>query len=367
MKKLIFLSLSLMIFLANNLSFSLPRYAVRLGDKCIDCHYNPTGGIIRNESGWYYGKNIMSAVSPREQDFAMTPKIGDNITIGLDYRTQFLYSTEKEKYDFQQMTGSIYTNFALAENLNLIGRYDFIQEIWEAYGILHFLPNNGYIKVGSFQPNFGIRLDDHTAYTRGGDLFLLFSGGNNRQGLIYSPWYTEVGAEVGIYISNWALLTASAGSNISTNRTFTKDPTYTARLEMYPKIGKVGLMFGGSYAAAKIPQTSDFYGAFAGFGYKRFTLLGEFDRANNVMTAGTKSNIILIEAAYVITIGLDAVVRWDWLDPDINVSSDEVQHLILGFEWFPYSFIEIRPQYRFMFEDPSVNNDSFVLQFHFWY
>ena len=82
---------------------------------------------------------------------------------------------------------------------------------------------------------------------------------------------------------------------------------------------------------------------------------------------GKKSNILLVEAAYAITIGLDAIVRWDWLDPDINISSDEVQHIIIGFEWFPYSFVELRPQYRFMIEDPSVTNDSFVLQFHFWY
>jgi hypothetical protein len=361
------LTVTLLFLLVNPDSYSIPRFAVRLGDKCIDCHYNPTGGVVRNENGWNFGKNIMSAISPREQDFAMTPKIGNNITIGLDYRTQFLYSTEKKKSDFQQMTGSIYTNFALSDKINLLGRYDFVQRIWEAYGVMHILPNNGYLKVGSFQPNFGIRLDDHTAYTRGGDLFLLFSGGDTRQGLIYSPWYTEVGVEAGVYISDWAFLTASAGSNISSNRTFTKDPTYTARLEITPRIGRVGFLLGGSYAAAKIPQTSDFYGAFAGFGYKRFTLIGEFDRANNVITAGTKSNIVLVEAAYAITMGLDAIVRWDWLDPNIDVSSDELQHLIVGLEWFPYSFIEIRPQYRFMIEDPNANNDSFVLQFHFWY
>ncbi|MGB5531054.1 MAG: hypothetical protein WBQ32_13895, partial [Ignavibacteriaceae bacterium] len=67
-------SLLLTILLLST-TFSLPRFAVRLGDKCIDCHYNPTGGIIRNEGGWNYGKNILSAISPREQDFAMTPKI----------------------------------------------------------------------------------------------------------------------------------------------------------------------------------------------------------------------------------------------------------------------------------------------------
>ncbi len=70
-----------------DIAFSLPRFAVRLGDKCVDCHYNPTGGLIRNEDGWNFGKNILSAISPREQDFAMTPKIGENITLGLDYRT----------------------------------------------------------------------------------------------------------------------------------------------------------------------------------------------------------------------------------------------------------------------------------------
>jgi len=73
-----------------NTILALPRFAVRLGDKCIDCHYNPTGGIIRNEDGWNFGKNIMSAITPRDQDFLTTPKIGDNITFGLDYRTQFL-------------------------------------------------------------------------------------------------------------------------------------------------------------------------------------------------------------------------------------------------------------------------------------
>jgi hypothetical protein len=346
-------------------ALSLPRFAVRLGDKCIDCHYNPTGGIIRNDGGWNFGKNILSTISPREQEFLQTPKIGDNISFGLDYRTQFLYSEEKGRTDFQQMTGSIYTNVGLAKNINLSGRYDFINEIWEAYGVAHILPNNGYIKAGSFVPNYGIRLDDHTAYTRGGDAFLLSSGSS--QGLIYSPFYTEAGIEAGIYISNWAFFTASAGSNLLYNRTLSKDPTYTTRLEFYPKIGKVSLLFGGSYAAAKIPRSADFYGGFMGFGFNRFSLLAEFDLGNNVVSAETKSNFAMAEVAYVILMGLEAVVRYDRIDLNTSIDSDELQHIILGFEWFPYSFIEIRPQYRIILEDPSQKNNSAVLQFHFWY
>jgi hypothetical protein len=363
-KNLFLIVLLISLVLVSNV-FSLPRFAIRLGDKCNDCHYNPTGGIMRNEDGWNFGKNIMSAITPRDPDFATTPKIGDNISFGLDYRTQFLYSEQKSRTDFQQMSGSIYTNVGLAQNINLLGRYDFITEVWEAYGVAHILPNKGYIKVGSFVPNYGIRIDDHTAYTRGGDMFLLSTGSS--QGLIYSPYYTEAGIEAGLYISNWGLFTASAGSNLANNFTLSKDPTYTTRLEIHPKVGRVGLLFGGSYAAAKVPQTADFYGGFVGFGLDRFSLLSEFDIGNNVVANETKSNFAMAEAAYVLTMGLEAVLRYDRIDPNTDLDSDEIQRVIVGFEWFPYAFIEVRPQYRFIIEDPSQKNNSAVIQFHFWY
>ncbi len=350
-------------------TYCLPRFSLRQGDNCVSCHYNPTGGEMRNEGGWYFGKNIISMILPSDKEFMMSPRISDNISLGLDYRTQLLYSAEKKKMDFQQMTGSIYTHIGFSKSIDALARYDFVNQIWEGYGLARIFPNNSYLKVGSFIPNFGLRIDDHTAYTRGGDFGLLFSI-NNRQGLIYNPFYTEAGAEMGIYISNWAFLTASAGSNLFDNTTFRKDPTYTARLELNPSIGQVAFTFGGSYTAAKIRQPIDMYGGFFGFGYDRFTLLAEYDIAKNLITSTTndiQSNAIMIEAAAVIVGGLEAVVRYDRWDPDKNISKDEISHVIFGFEFFPYSFVEIRPQYRLVIEDPSVDNDSFVLQFHFWY
>jgi hypothetical protein len=167
------------------------------------------------------------------------------------------------------------------------------------------------------------------------------------------------------------LFTASAGASIVQNTpisgTLKKDPTYTARLEVDPRIGKIGLMFGGSYASIKTPRKADFYGGFVGVGFRRFSLLGEFDIGNNVTAGGLKSNYAMAEAAYTIILGLEAVVRYDRFDPNTSHSEDELQHIIVGFEWYPYSFIEIRPQYRFMLENPKVNNDSAVIQFHFWY
>lgn len=348
--------------------FSLPRFSVKLHNRCIDCHYNPTGGLIRNFDGWQWGKNTLSMISTRDADFSMSPKISDNISIGIDYRTQFLYSQQKNKTDFQNMSGAVYTNIALSKKINIIGKYDFVNQIWEGYGVAQMLPGNGYIKAGTFTPNFGIRIDDHTAFTRGGNFGLLFSQGAY-QGLIYNPFYKEVGLEAGFYGSDFLFATASVGSNLFSNRTLSKDPTYTARLEFTPHIQNYNFLFGGSFAAAKIPQPVNLLGGFFGFGFDEFSLLGEFDFAKDILSSGQKSNFLMVETSYGIITGLEIIIRYDRMDTNTQAPNDELSQIVAGVEFQPYSFIEIRPQYRFVFDSANSNikNDSFLLQFHFWY
>lgn len=357
-------------------SFALPRYALRMGGTCADCHVNPTGGLMRNSGGWTYGKNVLPMLRP-SKEFPMSQKIGENIEYGLDYRgNSYLYLQEsKKQIDFQSMSGSVYTNVDISDKINIFARYDFIWQIWEAYGVAHILPNDGYVKAGSFSPNFGIRLDDHTAYTRGGDLGLITPGASKR-GLIYDPRYVESGVEVGQYISNFALITASVG-NPRSPIVFTTDPTYTANLEFYPTISDVAaLMLGGSVSIFKqqVFQTNKYvypevqmYGGYAGIGIGDFTLMGEYDIANNYVKQDSASSALMIEAAYMVVKGLETVVRYDRFDPLTKVNQDDISRLIVGFEFHPYSFIEIRPQYRFQMEHPSITDDTFLIQFHLWY
>lgn len=349
---------------------ALPRFALLQNDKCSSCHVNPTGGGMRNENGFFFGKNVISMISPRDKDFSLSPKLTNNISFGLDYRTQYLYSQEKNKTDFQDMTGSIYLNASVAKNIDVAARYDFVNAIWEAYGIAKILPNESYIKVGSFIPYYGIRLDDHTSYTRGGDFGLLFTTGAI-QGLYYNPFYVETGVELGANLSDKAMLTASIGKS-KFNSTFSTDPTYTARFEATPSIDKANFLFGGSFASTKTRNLGSYlstqmYGGFAGFGYERFTLTGEYDIAKNYIAAGMKSSAYMVEATYQILVGLDAVARYDSFDPNIDLKNDEHAHVVLGVEFFPYSFVEIRPQYRFNIENPETKNNAIVVQFHFWY
>lgn len=369
------LVLSFIIFLAAE-SFTLPKFSLRKGGTCIDCHTNPTGGGIRNEGGWKFGKNSLPLVSPRE-DFEMSNSLNENISFGLDFRGQYLtiFREDQNRSDFQKMTGSIYTAVGISEEIDIYARYDFIWGIWEAYGIARILPNDSYIKAGSFVPNFGIKLDDHTAYTRGGDLGVITSPQQKKRGLIYEPRYVESGGEIGIRFSDYIFLTASIGS--SRSQQFVTDPTYTASLQINPSLENINFLIGGSAAVFRTnsfdasfnpvyPQVKMF-GGFAGIAVSNFSLIGEYDIAQDYLTPDTSSSVIMIEASYHFSKGFEAIVRYDRFDPSVDAGSDDFSRFVFGFDFHPYSFIEIKPQYRLQIEDPSVKNDAFVLQFHFWY
>lgn len=359
-------------------AFSLPRFALRENSSCVDCHVNPTGGLIRNNRGWSYSKKIISMISP-QSDFEMSNKIGENIQFGFDARGQYLLqmTDSTKKTDFQKMNASLYTNVDLSENISFTARYDFLQDIWEGYGVAHLIPDVLYVKGGTFSPNFGIRLDDHTAYTRGGDFGLLFTSGT-KQGLIYNPMYVESGIEAGVNIYDYAFLTASVGNQGST--LFSKDPSFTSNLKIIsPMSDKVTLFFGSSVGMYRDRRSSGapsftiiypqikMYGGYLGFGAAGFTLMAEYDVADEYRANKIKSSFAMLEASYSIMKGLDAVMRWDRFDPDTKIDDDELNRFIIGVEFFPYSFIEIRPQFRIQSEKPSVMNNSALIQFHIFY
>ncbi len=379
------LKLGLVLFILGvtaNQNFALPRYALRMGAQCMDCHIDPSGGAMRNRGGWHYGLRVLPLVSPRERDkdLTMDDYIGKNIQFGLDYRSQYIYSQQLGKTTFQKMQGSMYINVKVMDSIDIYSDYDFVNANWVGFVIVHILPNSSYIKAGSFVPDYGVLLDDHTAYTSGGDLGYLFTT-NTRQGLIFDPRYNVTGVEVGYNISDFGLFTASVGAPVSLN--FQSDPAYTASIHFSPVIAnKVALMFGGSFTNfsgpliyTQVPSEHkvNMYGGFLGFGVDDFTLIGEYDIAQDYILTGTKSSAQMLEASYVLTKGLEAVLRYDRFNPDISVNNEDVSRLVVGFSFYPFSFIELIPEYRFQFahqqpnQPPLPKQDSALLQFHFYY
>ena len=109
------------------------------------------------------------------------------------------------------------------------------------------------------------------------------------------------------------------------------------------------------------------YGGFTGIAFGNFTLLGEYDIARSYIKIDSLTNALMIEASYRIIRGLDAVVRYDRFDPSTHRTKDDHSRIVLGFDIFPFPFVEILPQYRVQMEHPEIADDAFNIQFHFFY
>ncbi|MDR3610032.1 MAG: hypothetical protein P4L27_05685 [Ignavibacteriaceae bacterium] len=370
MRTLFFSTLLIFFAFLTSESYSLPRFALRSGGNCIDCHVNPTGGEMRSDRGWNMSRKGLT-MSPPDSSFKISNKIGENIRFGFDIRGQLLGTLGSlRRIDFQNMSGLIYTSVDLSEQMRVFARYDFENSVWEGYGIAQILPNNGYIKGGEFIPNFGIRLDDHTAYTRGGDLGFITS---QKLGFMYDPYYVETGAEIGIYIADYAFLTASVGRPIGrpTQPLLQNDPSYTARLQFNPSLSEdVNLLFGGSYHRFRSTQTfniSDMYGPFVGIGIGNFTIMAEFDFAKSYLISDSTTTAAMIEGAYRITKGFDVILRYDRFVPSTNTANEDLSRVVIGLDFFPYPFMDVIPEFRVQTSNLIANNNAFNIQFHLFY
>jgi hypothetical protein len=325
---------------------------------------------MRGDRGWNMSRKGLT-MSPPDTTFRMSNKLAPNIRIGFDIRGQLLGTLgDFKRIDFQNMSGLIYTAVDLSDQMRFFARYDFENSVWEGYGIAQVLPNNGYVKGGEFIPNFGIRLDDHTAYTRGGDFGFITP---SKQGYVYDPYYTETGVEVGLYISDFAFFTASVGRPIGRppQALLANDPSYTTRLQFNPSLSEdVNLLFGGSFHRFRSMQTlgiADMYGPFVGVGIGNFTIMVEYDFAKSYLIPDSLTTAVMVEVAYRITKGFDVLVRYDRYDPSTNTTNDDISRVVIGLDFFPYPFMDVIPEYRFQMEHPNINNDAFNLQFHIFY
>ncbi len=148
---------------------------------------------------------------------------------------------------------------------------------------------------------------------------------------------------------------------------FRSDLSYIGRIEFTPSINSLNFLAGASYGIFRKPNEISpfsFKSFFGGIGNQKFSILGEAVLAKDYVAEDQSSLALMVESS----VRIDFVVRYDRAILDLKNKTNYNSHLILGFDLFPYSFIELKPQYRFNFENPKVEkNNSFVLQFHFWY
>ncbi|MEO2004299.1 MAG: hypothetical protein ABGY41_09380, partial [Candidatus Poribacteria bacterium] len=86
------------------------------------------------------------------------------------------------------------------EHASVYIEQDILRGAAEVYGMMASEDHEKYIKAGSFLPNYGLRVDDHTAFIRGGS-----PRSSGDDGLLWDPNYTDSGVEAGAEIADFYL------------------------------------------------------------------------------------------------------------------------------------------------------------------
>ncbi|MBS4029192.1 MAG: hypothetical protein KGZ58_11245 [Ignavibacteriales bacterium] len=369
------LFLAITFFHFNESSFALPRFAVMTGTKCASCHVNPTGGQMRTEYGTSYSLDNLSLEVSHDPDFSFDPKLSESITLGADYRSQFIYAqTPNDALNgFHSMSLTLYGSATLSKKVTLYFKQDVINfGANEAYGIFKILPSGGYVKGGSFTPNYGWRLDDHTSYIRGGDLGSI-PGLSYLPGMMFVPNYKDIGIEVGYTFDKFfATLGIFNGNGFNSKIDISKNKAFVGKVEYSNSFSEINFRVGISGYRYREFQMA---GVGIGFGTEKIALLGEIDWTQGQFDAYTSSIInkdnktfaSFVEFDYNITRGICLIGKYDLFDALQGIKDTELNRVTLGCEFFPYSFVEVRPQVRINSEKPTIENNQFLVQTHLWF
>ncbi|HJW30853.1 MAG TPA: hypothetical protein VJ508_16575, partial [Saprospiraceae bacterium] len=233
----------------------------------------------------------------KDSEFTFSGKLNDNISLGGDYRSQFLYDGFSKTSAFNAMTAAIYGAVTLSKKFTFFFKQDIVNGTYggmydgylggtEAFGLAKVLPS-GYIKGGVFLPDYGLRYDDHTVYTRGGDLG--FTGAGFHPGLLFTPNYKDIGVEVGFNIGNLMITSGLFdGSGNTDPLSFSVDKAYVAKISYQGSASDLNYLIGVSGYGFRSYKMG---GVSVGFGINDFVFLGEVDLTHeNLINAHSIDN-----------------------------------------------------------------------------
>lgn len=372
------------LLLLLNFLFSLPRFSIETGTSCMNCHINPSGGGMRND----YGSNIYSLDELplkrliKNADDMWDGYISDNLQIGADFRIQHFNDGVDSK--LFPMQSDFYANLKISKDTDVFMKVDTSPYSKnEFFMLFKNVFKKTWIKIGKTLPTYGLRLDDHTSFVRGGnrasvidtvynssdlDQYIIFD--DIDQGLFFDPLSIThpISIESGIKISDNIRL------NVSLSNGFIKSDeeemlNYSTTLNYIKDFDGISLMSGFSYMDEKDLISK---GVFGGFSIDRFTFSFEVDETNNWI-GSYESRAGYGQLVYSPVQGLHIVGKYDFFDRHTGYSSGLIERYSAGFEIYPLSILEIKVQARknkvdlgLPFYDIDLKNE-YLIQVHTWF
>jgi hypothetical protein len=314
---------------------AVPRYSARYEQNCMLCHVNPSGGGMRSA---YAVQELIPkefAISPAKPEALkeIDPRIGKHLSIGTDFRQLFLAETANAAaappQGFFPMQGDLYVCFQLDPRYELYYDRSF-SNTYEAFGVAHVLPWDGYLKAGRFVPPYGWKFDDHTMFVRDD---LGFAPPGNSDG----------GIEAGLSPLNGdvqvALVNGSRGSTLDSDRRLAVSGNASKRFKLGPVAGLLGV---AAYAHPGLEEDFNTAGLFGYLSGWNVTWVGQGDLTRRdpagaaPATSGTVSSH---ELSVRLHQGVELLSTYDFFDPDRHIRSGAKTRWGVGLSVMPHSFL----------------------------
>jgi len=358
-----YLGLIILFFLATNL-FALPRFAMMEEVSCGSCHSYQGGGAARSLYGKEYVAEslvMMDIALPWQQEESDFP-----LYVGLDTRYQMISKSDEDLRHFPMQlalyAGAEFGGFVAHAEVNRV-----LEEFRVTGGLRYEgLPLDTWISVGREMPALGWRLDDHTVFTRGGNLNPL---GLTEEGMPFTPYLeppnlVEIGAsplpglELSVmigtrFIDPVEMLDESAFNGLKAS--------YTLSAGLISAQANYGLI-----REVDISVTSIAWG----LTMNKLVYLGEYSTLENAVDLSQSNLAILNQLSYRLFNGFDIIARYEFFDPEQTLLTGAITRVSLGVELFPIPGIEIKLSYRqsqLEFPDIILDPEGQLLgQIHFY-
>ena len=333
---------------------------------------------MRTEAGSLYSRmSIPYKPSLRTTGKRFTPKINEFFTFGTDLRVM-AFDDDRGTTSVFPMQADFYFSARLTDKVTLYHDQGFRRGLdlnnFETFALAQVLPFDGYVKVGKFVPAFGLKLDNHTAFIRGGNSSTAGAGSRApdfasfTNGTGFSQQDKDEGVEVGFYPRNASIQIAVLnGGRDSTNDFDTNtSKAFASRADYIFDFDVARATIGGSfYQNDGSSSLETIYATHFGANWSKFTYLGEVDwetlddeMAREGVRRGVRRTASYHELNYLAVRGIDLKMIYEFIDPDREINDDSLTRISGGVEFFPLPHQEIRLEYRHTLGNRDVNPDA---------
>jgi len=308
-----------------------PYLAVQQGLTCGTCHFNPTGGGMRNAVGNAFAQGVLPAQHVDTGSFVWTGALNNFIATGGDLRGDATWtspSSANSAFNLEEVR--LYLGVTMIPDRLLL----YIDEKVapdaavnrEAWAMYRFADERWYLRAGRMNLPYGLRLQDQQAFVRQVTGINMDTPDDGMEiGYLSGPWNAQL-----------AISNGTAGGTENNN-----GKQYTALVSYVRDSWRVGVS-GNHNDGGSLRSTSG--GLFGGLRTGPVAWLAEGDLVNVQSGALPEQHLAaaILEANWRAFPGGNLKLTAEWLDPDRDHSGPIDTRFSVVAEYTPIQYVQFR-------------------------